>query len=192
MFTSGWFGFLECLSVNDYEFQCGIQMGQFTLATTIFLLFLTHYVMNHLDEKNIVFAFHATLLLQNDADSCRLKDWLPLDAIDQVHKSHNAPIHTPQCTIHNRNVHISVLNGALWDMWQVHCEIGLLTGTQSSDELQSFDKNGRVPGYVAPFSFVLLNAKMFCLKYYTCYLAFIFTNTCYMPSCIFCLFTRNF
>ena len=34
----------------------------------------------------------------------------------------------PQCTIQNRNVHISVLNGALWDMEQVHCricEIGL-------------------------------------------------------------------
>ena len=37
--------------------------------------------------------------------------------------------HIPQCTIQNRNVHISVLNGALWDMGQVHrgiCEIGLL------------------------------------------------------------------
>ena len=37
--------------------------------------------------------------------------------------------HIPQCTIQNRNVHISVLNGALWDMEQVHCgicEIGLL------------------------------------------------------------------
>ena len=37
----------------------------------------------------------------------------------------------PQCTIQNRNVHISVLNGALWDMGQVHCgisEIGLFVG----------------------------------------------------------------
>ena len=37
--------------------------------------------------------------------------------------------HIPQCTIQNRNVTISVLNGALWDMEQVHggiCEIGLL------------------------------------------------------------------
>ena len=36
--------------------------------------------------------------------------------------------HIPQCTIQNRNVHISDLNGALWDMGQVHCgicEIGL-------------------------------------------------------------------
>ena len=29
----------------------------------------------------------------------------------------------PQCIIQNRNVHISVLNGALWDMEQVHYEI---------------------------------------------------------------------
>ena len=34
----------------------------------------------------------------------------------------------PQCSIQNRNVHISVLSGALWDMEHVHsaiCEIGL-------------------------------------------------------------------
>ena len=29
--------------------------------------------------------------------------------------------HIPQCTIQNRYVHISVLNGVLWDMEQVHC-----------------------------------------------------------------------
>ena len=35
--------------------------------------------------------------------------------------------HTPQCFIRNRNVHIYVLNGALWDIQQVHsgnCELG--------------------------------------------------------------------
>ena len=35
--------------------------------------------------------------------------------------------HIPQCSIQNRNVHISVLNGALWDMEQLHsgiCELG--------------------------------------------------------------------
>ena len=35
--------------------------------------------------------------------------------------------HISQCSIQNRNVHISVLNGALWDMEQVHsgiCELG--------------------------------------------------------------------
>ena len=37
--------------------------------------------------------------------------------------------HIPQCSIQNRNVYISVLNGALWGMEQVHSgiyEIGLL------------------------------------------------------------------
>ena len=40
-----------------------------------------------------------------------------------MHLSHN-----PQHTIQNKNVHISVLNGALWNMGQVHfgiCEIDL-------------------------------------------------------------------
>ena len=31
--------------------------------------------------------------------------------------------HIPQCTIQNRKVHISVLNGALWDMGEEHCGI---------------------------------------------------------------------
>ena len=31
--------------------------------------------------------------------------------------------HIPQFTIQNRNVHISFLNGVLWDMEQVHCRI---------------------------------------------------------------------
>ena len=31
--------------------------------------------------------------------------------------------HIQQCAIQNRNVHIYVLNGALWDMEQVHCGI---------------------------------------------------------------------
>ena len=34
------------------------------------------------------------------------------------------PTHIPQCSIQNRNVYISVLNGALWDMGQVDCGIG--------------------------------------------------------------------
>ena len=40
-----------------------------------------------------------------------------------MHQSHIA-----QCSIQNRNVHISVLNGAFWYMGQLHCvvcEIGL-------------------------------------------------------------------
>ena len=40
----------------------------------------------------------------------------------QIHRFPNAPI--PYPTIQNRNVHISVLNGALWDMRQMHCGIG--------------------------------------------------------------------
>ena len=46
--------------------------------------------------------------------------------------------HIPQYSIQSRNVHISVLNGALWDMEQVHPgigEIGLLrthTGSMCS------------------------------------------------------------
>ena len=53
----------------------------------------------------------------------------------------------PQCTIQNRNMHISVLNGALWDVAQVHCgicAIGLLTRlsfhTDDHEHLQSGDK----------------------------------------------------
>ena len=41
----------------------------------------------------------------------------------------------PKCTTQNRNVHISVLNGALWDMAYVHCgmcEIGLLLSSPPS------------------------------------------------------------
>ena len=52
-----------------------------------------------------------------------------LSLIDQFNKSQNAPAPYPQCPIQNRNVHISVLNGALWDMKQVHsgiCELGQL------------------------------------------------------------------
>ena len=36
--------------------------------------------------------------------------------IDQIQNSHKQWSHIPQCSIQNRNVHISVLNGALWDM----------------------------------------------------------------------------
>ena len=39
--------------------------------------------------------------------------------------------HSPSCKFQNINVHISVLNGVLWDMRQVHCgicEFGLLVG----------------------------------------------------------------
>ena len=35
--------------------------------------------------------------------------------------------HIPQYAIQNRNVYISVLNGALWEMEQVHSGIGKLS-----------------------------------------------------------------
>ena len=44
--------------------------------------------------------------------------------------------HIPQCIIQNRNVHISVLNGAFWDMEQMYCgifelnELSVLYGNQ--------------------------------------------------------------
>ena len=47
--------------------------------------------------------------------------------IDQFHNPRMHLFYIPQCSIQNRNVHISVLNGALWDMEQVHsgiCELG--------------------------------------------------------------------
>ena len=40
--------------------------------------------------------------------------------LDRIHKF---PVPYPQCIIQNSHVHISVLNGALWDMGQVHCGI---------------------------------------------------------------------
>ena len=39
--------------------------------------------------------------------------------------------HIPQYTIRNRNMHITVLNGALWNMGHVHygiCELGQFNG----------------------------------------------------------------
>ena len=41
--------------------------------------------------------------------------------IDQSDKSHSAPVQYPTIHQSKQNVHISVLNGVLWDMEQVHC-----------------------------------------------------------------------
>ena len=46
--------------------------------------------------------------------------------------------HIPQYTIQNRNVHISVLNGALWDMGQVHCGICKLGQWSFQDHAENF------------------------------------------------------
>ena len=48
--------------------------------------------------------------------------------------------HIPECSIQNRNVQISVLNGAFWDMEQVHfgiCAIGLLAGGCSASQSEA-------------------------------------------------------
>ena len=47
--------------------------------------------------------------------------------------------HTPQCTIQNRNMHIFLPNGALWDIGQVHfgiCELDQISPTKISRAVQ--------------------------------------------------------
>ena len=67
---------------------------------------------------------------------CRISDWCIVGFVNLVYFSEiysqitqcTHLSHIPQCTIQNRNVHISVLNGALWDIGLVHCgicELGL-------------------------------------------------------------------
>ena len=63
--------------------------------------------------------------------------------------------HIPQCTIQNRNVHISVLNGALWDMEQMHgeiCELGQLKDS----------------GWIGQYFVGLLFTSCKCLKFDSC------------------------
>ena len=52
--------------------------------------------------------------------------------------------HIPQYTIHNRNVHITVVNGVLWDIGQVHCricEIGPICGREDGSNVQDHIDN---------------------------------------------------
>ena len=37
--------------------------------------------------------------------------------IDYIHNSYNSVVPYPTCTIQNINVHTSLLNGSLWDLW---------------------------------------------------------------------------
>ena len=66
-------------------------------------------------------------------------EWWSCCKIDQLTRSTNSTMqlfHIPQCSIQNGNVHISILNGAWWDIEQVHfgiCEIGLLVIIASGD-----------------------------------------------------------
>ena len=58
--------------------------------------------------------------------------------------------HTPQCSIQNRNVHISVLSGALWDMEQVHsgiCEIALVCSKLSSNVVRHSQTTPSAPSH---------------------------------------------
>ena len=52
---------------------------------------------------------------------------LAISAIDLINKSHNTPVPYPTMPHQNIDVHISGLNGTLWDIEQVYhgiCEIG--------------------------------------------------------------------
>ena len=52
--------------------------------------------------------------------------------------------HTPQCTILNKNVHIFVMNGALWEMGQVYCrisELGQFWIQQCRGQIRTFNKH---------------------------------------------------
>ena len=44
-----------------------------------------------------------------------------------IHDPRMHLLHIPKCSIQNRNVYISVTNGALWDMWNWSIEMILST-----------------------------------------------------------------
>ena len=80
----------------------------------------------------------------------------PNSQIPTMHLSH-----IPQCTIQIRNVHISVLNGALWDIGQVNhgiCEcahfVGYTTGSTCHID------NGMVCLWICPIQ-IKLQANMY-------------------------------
>ena len=57
------------------------------------------------------------------------------------------------CTIQNRNVHISGLNGALWDMGEVRCgicEIGLLCQHSSCTIVPFADTSALIDNFHVP------------------------------------------
>ena len=106
-------------------------------------------------KKILVFGFYFYFSLFLGVQQSISQQWLDAETlVDEVKECQMAPLghneltipysdgkvyakttptmhltHIPQCTIQNRNVHISILNDALWDMEHVHwgiCEIGLL------------------------------------------------------------------
>ena len=71
------------------------------------------------DEGGEYYRYYNLVLYTSDR-------WMQL--INQIYPTVHLS-HISQCPIKNRNVHISVLNIALWDIGQVHCgicEFGLL------------------------------------------------------------------
>ena len=73
--------------------------------------------------------------------------------------------YTLQCTIQNRNVHISVLNGESWDMGQGHCgirDIGLLTKHLRRDANLLFIMpiDNLATNSAKPSAEILLNTKL--------------------------------
>ena len=70
------------------------------------------------------------------------------------------PFHVPQYTFQDRNVHISVLNGAFGDMEQAHCgicEFGQFCFGVSGDII--FFKCGVYTGALLLFIFLWLELK---------------------------------
>ena len=63
--------------------------------------------------------------LRNKRLNLKMKSFHSRKCIGKCHLQIGAmhESHIPQCTIQNKKVHISVLNGVLWDMRQVYCGI---------------------------------------------------------------------
>ena len=60
--------------------------------------------------------------------------------IDQSDKSQSA--HIPQCTIQDRAVHISVLNGALWDLRDRSIEMACRINVYTFERILKFVMTG--------------------------------------------------
>ena len=55
--------------------------------------------------------------------------------------------HIPQCNIQNCNVHLSVLNGELWDMEQMHCGICEICLLDPKEKKLQKNLNKKTPTY---------------------------------------------
>ena len=64
-------------------------------------------------------ALYEGIMQQREADGALMYNYFTQSTVRYhtlIHKPTMHMFHIPQCTIQNRNVHISVLNDALWDM----------------------------------------------------------------------------